>query len=436
MTQKSTGKNSSVLQYRDFRWYLAGVAFSQIGTNGAFVAMLYHVYLLTGSTFQVGVVGAVRGIAIVVLSPWAGHLADRLDRKHLLQFSQVLSMVVIFGLALVTLTDSVQSWHVWVAAMLTSVAATLDSPVRKAIVPAMVPRELLVQAVALVNPTNNVGKLVGPGVAGLLIAWQGPGVMYLVDGLTYIVLVIVLMTINIPPMKMIDRSRGVWSSVGEGFTFVKRRPVIYHLIGLDISASILTAYRVVLPAIAIDHLGIGPTGYGVLSAAPPAGALIGGFIVYRLAQSRIKAGHIVLTTTAAYGLAAVVLAQSISFWMALGAALGLGLLDAIGTTIRHAAVTLETPDGLQGRVQALYGMASRGAPAIGEFNVGWIAGLLGATAALTLGGFVPVAYALAVLIRSPTVRNYATSRAEGEADPPVGDAKRGTESVDEPPSKP
>lgn len=401
---------SSVFAIRDFRWYLAGVAFSQVGTNGAFAAMLYQVYVLTGSTLQVGVVGVVRGVATIALSPMAGHLADHMDRKLLLQLSQLVSMASGLGLAAVTIAGVAESWHVWTAAVLTSVAATADSPVRKAIVPAMIPRELLMHATAMINPTNQVGKLVGPGLAGVLIAAVGPELMYLFDAASYAVLVVVLITIHIEKLTTTSKGR-MWASIWEGVTFVRRRPVIYQLIGLDISASLFTAYRVVLPAIALDRLHVGPTGYGLLGAATPAGALLGGFVAYRLAGSSVRSGHVVLATTAMYGGSAIVLALSGSFGLALVGAAGLGVFDAIGTTIRHAAVMLETPDPLQGRVQALYGMSSRGVPAIGEFNVGWIAALIGPAAALTLGGLVPAVYAVLVGLSSRTVRQYTADRA-------------------------
>lgn len=397
-----------IFRHRQFTAYVGGVAFSQIGTNGTFAAMLYHVYIISGSTVQVGLVGAARGIAVVILSPLGGHFADRLDRRTLLQVSQALSMVVSLALAASTYLGVVEVWHILLASLLNSAAATFDSPARKALIPAMVPRDELVQAVALVNPTNQIGKLIGPGLGGLLMAVGGPGLMYLVDGITYVGLVVILALITIAPQAKSSGTR-ILSSIGEGVTYLRERPIILHLMGLDLSATLFAAYRVVLPAIAVDILQIGPTGYGTLLAAVPAGALLGGVIVYRLADSDIGAGKLVLVTTAAYGLVAIALAQSPWFLLALVAAAGLGVLDAIGTTIRHAAVLLETPDELRGRVTALYGMASRGGPALGELNIGWIAGLLGATAALSVGGLVPIVYAAVIAATSSRVRGYRTT---------------------------
>lgn len=386
--------------------YFAGVVLSQIGVNGTFAVMLYHVYVLSGSTLQVGLVGAARGIAVLVLSPLGGYYADKLDRKRFLQSIQIFSMMVSGLLALASSVGFVEVWHIWVAALLNSAAATFDSPVRKAIIPALVPRDELVQAFALINPGNQVGKLLGPGLGGLLIAVAGPGFMYFIDAATYLGLVVILMAIRIPAMQGSDRELKFWSSTIEGVQYVRKRPVILHLMGLDLSATLFAAYRVVLPAIAVDILMVGPTGYGVLAAATPVGALIGGVIVYRLASMNVPAGHLVIGATMAYGMSAILLAQSSWFSLAMVAAAGIGLFDAIATTIRHAAVLNETPDQLRGRVSAIYGMASRGGPPLGEFNVGWLAGVVGASLALTFGGFVPIVYALGVLASSTAVRSY------------------------------
>lgn len=404
-----------IFRHRDFTLYLVGVALTQIGTNGTFVAMLYHVYELTGSTVQVGLVGGGRAVATLALSPLGGHFADRLDRKTLLQCSQSFSMLVSLALALVTFVGAVATWHLIVASILTSAGSSFDGPARKAIIPALVPREELVQAVALINPTNQVGKLVGPGLGGVLIAVGGPGLVYLIDGATYVGLIAILVIVAIPPLNIAQGGKlRLLGSLGQGFAYVRARPVIYHLMALDLSQTLFAAYRVVLPALAVDVLQVGPAGYGALSAAVPIGALVGGAAVYRMASTAIAAGHTVLITTALYGCAAIVLAQTSTFALALASAVGLGFFDAIGTTVRHAAVLLETPDELRGRVNAVYRMASGGGPALGELNIGWLSGFVGAAAALTLGGLIPIAYAILVVVSSSTIRDYRTDRPEAQ----------------------
>jgi hypothetical protein len=206
----------------------------------------------------------------------------------------------------------------------------------------------------------------------------------------------------------------LWDSLTHGVRYVAERPVVWQLMGLDLTATVFGAYRVLLPAFASDVLHVGPTGYGLLSAAPSAGALIGSVWVFRLVRTA-RAGRIVLWGTAAYGLAVVALAQSRTFWLAAVSALALGAADAVATTVRHAAVQVETPDELRGRVSAIYQMCSRGGPALGDSLMGVAAGALGPIAALTVGGLVPSLVSAASAARSRTVREYRVKTAAATA---------------------
>ncbi|GHG98789.1 MFS transporter [Streptomyces lanatus] len=395
-----------VLRNRDFDLYWSGVVLSQIGTRGAIAANLYQVYQLTGSTAQVGLVGLAQAVALLVLSPVGGIYADRLDRRRLLQVTQAVALLVSAGLAAVTLADAATVWTVVVSSLLATAAATFDQPARQALIPALVPREQLVEAFALLNPSRELAILVGPAFAGVLIAIGGPGAVYVFDAITYAVLVVVLALLRVPPLVSEDKHRSLVESLREGVRYVAHRPVIWQLMGLDMTATVFGAYRVLLPAFATDILHVGATGYGLLSAAPSAGALIGSMWVFRLVRTA-RAGRVVLWGTAAYGLAVVGLAQSRTFVVAMLMALALGAADAVATTVRHAAVQIETPDGLRGRVSAIYQMCSRGGPAIGDSAMGLLAGALGPVAALTLGGLVPAAVSAASAVRSRTVREYS-----------------------------
>ena len=399
-----------VLRHRDYRWYLIGIVVSQIGTQGTLVVMLYHMYELTGSTVQVGLVGAAQGIAIFLLSPIGGYFADRLDRKKLLQVSQGVSMLASLGVALVTLADVVEPWHILLAVLGNTAAAAFDRPVRRAILPTLLPPEDLVRGVALMNPVAEISKLLGPALGGVFIAVGGPGLMYSVDAVSFLALIVIVTFLRITHTEPTPSAMNIVSSIREGARFVKDRPLILHLLGLDLSAMIFAAYRVVLPALSVEVLGVGPAGYGLLAAAPPLGALVGGVVVYRLVAQSVPAGRFIVAGTMAYGFSAILLAQSNTLVMALVAAACLGLCDAMCTTFRHAGILLATPDRLMGRVGALYSMSAQGGPALGDLQMGWLSGFLGVTAALTLGGIVPVLYAAAVGVWATTVRDFRTEQ--------------------------
>jgi MFS family permease len=405
-----------VLKNRDFDLYWAGVVLSQIGTRGTVAANLYHVYHLTGSVTQTGLVGAAQAVALLILSPLGGVLADRWDRRRLLQASQAVAMAVAGLLAVGTLTGHVQAWQVVASVVLTTAAATFDQPARQALIPALVPRAQLPQAFALINPSREVAVLLGPALAGLFIAMAGPGLMYAVDAVTYAALVVVLQLLRVPVLAGAGRDISVWRQLVEGAAFVRRRRMIWMLMSLDLSATLFGAYRVVLPALCATVFGVGPQGYGLLSAAPSAGALLATYTIFRVVDTTARLGRVLLIATVLYGLANVGLAQAHWFVLAIVAGLFIGACDAMATTIRQAAVQLETPDELRGRVSAIYQMSSRGGPALGDTLMGAAAGALGPVLALTLGGVLAGAYAGVFLLRPNPVLGYTGVAAEPESE--------------------
>lgn len=396
-----------VLRNRDFDLYWSGVVLSQIGTRGTVAANFFHVYALTDSIAYTGLVGAGQAVALLLLSPLGGALADRYDRRRLLQVAQAVSMLVALGLTVVTFTGVVEAWHVVLSVLFTTAAATFDQPARQALIPALVGRQHIGAAIALLNPSREVAVLLGPLLAGLLIAVSGPGLMYAVDVVTYAALIVVLAFIRVPRLKPTGAAAGsIFGSIAEGARYVLHRPLITSLMGLDLSATVLSAYRVLLPAFATDVLAVGAAGYGVLSSAPSAGALLATYTIFTVVQDSRRQGRVLLAATFCYGIAAIMLAQSSALWLAIGAALLLGAFDAMATTIRHAAVQIDTPDPLRGRVTAFYQMSSRGGPALGDVVMGAFAGVVGPAVALTAGGFGPMLVALVFWARPNVVRDY------------------------------
>jgi MFS family permease len=396
-----------VFRNRSFVGYLLGVVLSEIGTRGAMAASLYQVYELSGSIATTGLVGAAGGTAVVFLSPVGGALADRMDRRALLQVAQAAGGLVALVLAVLTLTDMVRPWHVVAASLLSMAATTFDNPTRHALIGSMVPRHQLPQAFALVNPAREVAVLVGPGLAGVLIAVGGPGIVYALDAVTYAAMIVILSFIRAPSDHLDREHAGILRSIAEGARYVATRRIMLLLMSLDLSAMVFGAYRVLLPAIALDVLDVGPGGYGLLAAAPSAGALLATYSIVRALGRSRRLGRDLLLATAGFALADLVLAQSRWFALALIAALCLGVADALATSIRHAAVQIETPDELRGRVSSIYQISSRGGPAVGDAVVGGLAGILGPAAALTLGATITLTYVTAMLVRPNPVRAYA-----------------------------
>jgi MFS family permease len=401
-----------LLHNRDFLLFWSGVVLSQIGTRATVAASLWQVYELTGSIPATGLVGGAQAIALVTLSPLGGVLADRWDRRRLLQASQAVAMLAALGMAAVTLAGVAQAWHVLAGVLVTTAAATFDQPCRQALVPALVPRDVLPAAIALLNPSREVAVLIGPALGGLSIAAGGPGLVYLLDGISYAVLVGVLAAVRVPPLLRGDAPPSIRAEMAQGIRYVRRRPLIWSLCGLDLLLTVFGAYRVLLPAFA-DRLDIGPAGYGLLSAAPSLGALLATYGIVQLVSRSRRLGRALLAATIGYGLVAIAFAQVSLLAAVLLFALLLGVFDATATTIRHAAVQLETPDELRGRVQSLYQITSRGGPALGDVVIGVVAGAVGPVVALTAGAAVPVLAGLALLTSPNCVRDYAGIAVKG-----------------------
>ncbi|HEY6627974.1 MAG TPA: MFS transporter, partial [Acidimicrobiia bacterium] len=294
------------------------------------------------------------------------------------------------------------------AAIGLAVGMVLERPVRQALVPALVPGDQVVRGFAILNSNREAARLTAPALAGVLLAVSGPAAVYFLCFGFFVVMVLVVAILHIPPMERKGIPSAFFASISEGFRFVKERPLMVRLMSLDFVAMVFGAYQVILPELATVVLGVGPGGYGLLAAAPPVGALIGAATVYRLSARSASAGVLIIAASIGYGVSVVLLAQSRLFVLAIAAAVLVGLCDAVATTLRHAVVLTEAPDGLRGRVSAVYGMSAQAGPALGDLQVGFLSGLIGIVAALTLGGMVSIAFTTLIALRSPVLRNLRT----------------------------
>jgi MFS family permease len=370
-------------------------------------ANLWLLLQLTDSAFLVGAVGLADVAAILLLTPLGGVLADRLERRLLLQATQVLALVTSLGLWLDVVLGTVQPWHVYLAVAINSAAITFDLPVRQALIPELVPRAALPGALALSTPMFNIAGLIGPTLAGGLISLtDSVAPVYLFDAAGHLLLIGMLAVLKLPASwQPATTPVGVISSFTEGVQFVRGRPVLWQIMLLDFLTTMFTAYRALLPVIARDVLQAGAGGFGLLSSAISLGAVIGSTLMFRLGLGGIS-GRLVLLTTIAYSLMVAAVGQVSVFSVALLGTALLGFLDAISQTIRNTLVQLETPNEIRGRVSALLYMLARGGPAIGQALIGGLATFLGIPTALALGSSIPTLLSAALLTFGRTLRTY------------------------------
>jgi MFS family permease len=396
----------SIFRNRNFVLYFTGTVLSETGVRGTLAINLYHIFLLSNSTALVGLVGIFQFVPLLALAPFGGVIADRLDRRRLLQIAQLLSLGVGTALAAVTFAGIVSTWHIYVSVLLISAANAFDAPARRALLPALVPDEQLTRALSLVTPAREISLLAGPALGGVLVAVGGPGLMYAVGAASYGVLVVMLAIMRVPHRSYRPvAEQSMWGSIREGLGYVQHRAIIWQLMALDLIANVFGAYRVILPALAATVLMVDVTGYGLLAASVPCGALLGSFAMYRH-MYRWRSGRVVLWAAAGYGVACVALAQSTTLALAIAAGVVLGGLDALGATVRATTILLEAPDALRGRVSSLVHMATRGGPAIGSVNIGLLSSVLGPVGALTAGALFPIASAIFAACASSELRNY------------------------------
>lgn len=393
-----------VFRYGGFRLFWFGIAFSAIGTRATAAANLWQIQDITDSTLAVGIVSLLEGIAVIFLGPLGGSLADRVDRRRLLQAAQASSLLSSVLLAVLTFTHHIAPLWIYLAGTVVAAAATFDGPARQSLVPAVVPRERVVDAFSLLIPAQQLARFAGPAIAGILIALWGAGAVYTFDVISYVGLIITLAFIGFEKMEP-RIPQPLSAHIIEGFQYVRGRPLIWQLIALDVSATFFAAYRVVLPALARDVFAVGAAGYGLLSAAPAVGAIFGSGIVYRLRGMRRK-GVLVLAATISYAACAAILGYVPAFAIAVVITGLLGFFDAVAQTVRQAVVQIETPDRLRGRVTSVYQMASRGGPALGQAQLGAVAAAVGAAPALAIGGVLCLAYSAWLALTGTTVRDY------------------------------
>jgi MFS family permease len=389
----------AALQHRDFRLYWGGRAVSSGGTQMQQAAVAWQVYLLTHSALALGFIGLFRVLPIVVFSLLGGVVADVVNRRALLLITQTWLLLVSAALALVTATGVITLWMIYVLTAMSAAALAFDNPARQALVPSLVSRERLTNALSLMSTALQMATVVGPSLAGLVIAARGVAAVYLIDVLSFLAVIWALLVINPPPVA--DAVQRVsWTAAVEGLHFVWRSPIILATMGLDFMATFFSSATSLLPIFARDILHVGSEGYGFLYAAPGAGAVVAGVAVSFYSGAIRMQGRVVLLSVAAYGACTVLFGLSRSFALSLLALAGTGAADTVSMIIRQTIRQVVTPDALRGRMTSVTSVFFMGGPQLGEVEAGLVARAFGAPISVISGG-------LAALLATGLIGYYA-----------------------------
>jgi MFS family permease len=395
------------LSHRNYRLYFAGQSISLIGTWLTRVATSWLVYRLSGSALLLGFVIFCAQLPSFLLAPFGGVLVDRWDRRRLLVWTQVLGMLQSLALAALALTGTIAVWHVAVLNVVQGLINAFDLPARQVFVVEMVERrEDLPNAIALNSTMFNGARLVGPSVAGVLIATVGEGSCFLLDGLSYLAVIGSLLAMRVVRRPREAHHAHVFTELREGFHYASRTPPIRALLLLLAGVGLMSApYTVLVPVMASQVLHGGPHVLGWLMAASGLGALAGAGV---LASRRSVRGleRVILLTVVLFGVGqlGVALSRGLVLSLVAMAAAGYGMMVtlAASNTVLHTIVE----ERMRGRVMSFYSMALLGTMPVGSLVAGTLAARIGAPATLALGGVACVGIAALFRLRLPSLHEH------------------------------
>ena len=347
-------------------------------------AILYHVYELSGSALKLGLTGLVQAVPLFALAIFAGALADLMDRKKIVLFCIGFHFLLAASLGVLTATGAIRVWHILVMTGLGSAVNTFLNPARHALIPRLVPRSHLMNAVSLTVSTGQTSQFIGPLFAGLAIAVFGMENAYLIIALLHVPAAVGLGVLRTSGEPLHFERPGLRESLFGGISFVRSELIILGLLLLDFGVMSVGYYRHLLPIFAKDIFGMGPAGYGVLASSPAVGGLLGVGLLL-IAREVKRKGLLALSGLLLFSLSLGFLAMAPWFWMAIVAVGALGFGNAVQVVTRRTVVQLLTPDRLQGRVLAMVTTFGQGGGAVGAMVVGFTASVFGAPGAMLLG---------------------------------------------------
>ncbi|VXB25112.1 Predicted arabinose efflux permease, MFS family [Pseudomonas sp. 8AS] len=370
-------------QHKPFMAFWLARVFTASGFQMLTVAIGWHLYQLTGSVLDLGLVGLAEFLPRLLFMLHAGHVADRFERRKIAAACQGLQALVALALLLGSSTDSVSRELIFVLAFLLGLARTFEMPATQALLPNVVPAELFPRAVAASASAMQAATIVAPALGGLLYAFganwvYGPGV------LLYVMACALMLGLSASG-QVLRKERASLESLLAGIRFIRSKPDVLGSISLDLFAVLLGGATALLPVFAKDILLTGPWGLGLLRSAPAVGALLMSLWLAHYPIER-RTGPIMFGSVAIFGVATIAFGLSTSFWFSLAVLVLLGAADMISMVIRGTLVQLETPDAMRGRVSAVNGLFIGASNQLGEFESGVTAAWFGTVPAVVIGG--------------------------------------------------
>ncbi len=395
------------LHHRNFALFFAGQLISLIGTWMQSIAQSWLVYRLTGSALSLGFVGFAGQIPVFVLAPIGGIVADRYSRHRVVIGTQTSAMLLALILAALTLAGWIQVWQIFVLSALLGVVNAFDIPARQAFIVEMVGKEDLMNAIALNSSMFNGARILGPAIAGILVAKIGEGWCFFANGVSYIAVIVGLLLMRIEAALRPAPTGSPLQNMLEGFRFVRQaRPIRALLLMLGLSSVVGMPYAVLMPIFADQILHSGARGLGILMGSTGVGALFGALTL--AARSGLRGlGKWVGYSCAGFGASLIFFSLSRSFWVSVAFLLPVGFAMMVQMASSNTLIQSMVPDRLRGRVMAVYSMTFIGMAPFGAFFAGVAAERLGAPNTVLLGALACLVGSASYLVRLPGLRGEA-----------------------------
>jgi len=395
---------TGALAHRNFRLFFFGQGISLIGTWMQAVALGWLVLELTNSAFAVGLNQALRSLGVLVFAPYAGVVVDRVDKRRLIVWTQLLQMLEALVLALLVWTKTATTWQVMVLAVLFGVVSAFDIPARQALLVDLVGRDNLMNAIALNSSMFNAARIVGPAVAGVLIGATGVGMCFFLNGVSYIAVLAGLLAIRLAPFVPRMQQDSAWVGIRQAVAFLSSDARVSTIVLLVAVFSVFGfPFLVLMPVVARDVVHTDARGYGLLMAAVGVGAMLGA-LALALAGRRVKQGRALLQSGAAFSALLLALAAARSFGLTLALLALAGCAMIVTTALANTMLQTLVPDALRGRVMAFYAFVFVGMAPLGAFQAGFVAEHHGAPVSIALGAVVCLVAMVVAGGRAPELR--------------------------------
>ena len=370
------------------------------------IALGWLAYDMTGSPFVLGAINGMQAIPFLLLGPWGGVAADRLNKKMLMMVSQGWILVCGVVMAALIVADALEVWHLFAFSALSSIGWIFTMPVRQTLIPSFVPRSDLVNAFALQSAGFNGSRIFGPTLAGLLMASVGAQGAFLAQAGLYVIILVLTAMLNVPPTPVVENRESPMRSMIGGFTYIWSNKVVLWLIILSLIPMLLAfPIQSLMPIFARDVLDIGEVGYGMLVSFMGIGAFTGTMGVASLGSFNRK-GMLLLSSAIALGVFILLFSRSTNLPLSLALMVPLGGFQMIYMSLNNSLIHLNIVDDVRGRVMSIF-MLCQGLAPIGSVAAGTAAGIVGAPGAVTMLGIICIGFALTAMLQVRNVRELA-----------------------------